>query len=407
MFFHLQDPPAWQVLGGPHIHPAEADGPRLDPHVHCQTCSAGVNQYLSWLTMSLPMPCSLSGRRSPDVGSGNRHVEATHTPEQHLEFGWSRDLILSPLGLWWVPLMGLHLRGFKPDGDTVGKAQAVTFFLNCFTNIVCIFSLMCAFFLSCPSECQCFNLKGLTGKMISRLRLDFLLLSIVSSSCGLNEPCESLRCGQRAETNGLPSSSLLYLSLSPSLSLSSTHLSICVFWRAPSLCARQSSARYLRCSPCGRALSRDDAKLSTVQHLHLRVKLKRSLCLSLSFCLSLSLMMDLLVIDKSWIPWSAWWTYENGKSRRALLERCFLVGITPREEMHRGECEHPRRANSRVGQRWFLVEFWPKALLAFINYACKVDRRLIYPLEISLSAPLRHFVECKNVEDSCAHKGPV
>lgn len=164
---------------------------------------------------------------------------------------------------------------------------------------MCIFSPMCAFFLSCPSDRQCFNLKGLTGKMISWLHLDFLL-SIVSSACGLNEPCESLRCGQRAETNGPPPPSLLYLSLPLSvslplaLSLPSTHLSICVFWRAPSLCARQSSPRYLRCSPCGRALSRDDAKLSTVQHLNLRVKLKRSLCLSLSLsiCLFVSLWHD-------------------------------------------------------------------------------------------------------------------
>lgn len=75
--------------------------------------------------------------------------------------------------------------------------------------------------------------------------------------------------------------------------------------------------------------------------------------------------------------------------------------------MHRGECEHPRRAKLSCWTDDFLVEFGQKALLAFIHSACKVDRWLIYSLEISLSAPLGHFVECKNVEDSCAHKGPV
>lgn len=78
------------------MHPVEVDGPTLDPHVHCQTWSAGVNQHLSSTAtvcrhkrlMSLPMPYSLSGRRSPDVGSVNRDAENTHT---HLSSTWNLD----------------------------------------------------------------------------------------------------------------------------------------------------------------------------------------------------------------------------------------------------------------------------------------------------------------------------
>lgn len=96
------------------------------------------------------------------------------------------------------------------------------------------------------------------------------------------------------------------------------------------------------------------------------------------------------------------WKEQKGVVRKVL----FGWNHTTRGDAQRWVRASPTR-KTLVLDRWFLVEFGQKALLAFINSACKVDRWLIYSLEISLSAPLGHFVECKNVEDSCAHKGPV
>lgn len=146
----------------------------------------------------------------------------------------------------------------------------------------------------------------------------------VSSARGLNEPRSgafrsSRTDGEQTETDSHPLpppySFSIPLPFSVSLSLYTHRLSICVFWIPTSHRARRSpwispsSTCHLLCGPTGSCIYSDDARLSGLQ---------QSSSLSetqpteeepgAAFFGAWLCVMDLLLSEKSWIPWRAPWT---------------------------------------------------------------------------------------------------